>query len=157
MSVGGYSHSVSCYIQLYSVLLLCGGPPQLGAKLASDFFLLAIPCWKPKAKAGPIASQVHLYFSFGVSYHEPWMLGIVALGVQCICPISPTTSTAPYLINQREGGEARAYCSLLSPGFSVKRTVAKSTTKLTALPNHCQTLLPFLRLITPKTLQGKSS
>ena len=50
------------------------------------------------------------------------MLGIVALGgVQCICPVSPTTSTAPYLINQREGGEARAYCSLLSPGFSVKR------------------------------------
>lgn len=38
MSVGGDSHGVSCYIQLYSILLLCGGPPQVGAKLVSDYF-----------------------------------------------------------------------------------------------------------------------
>ena len=35
--------------------------------------------------------------------------------------------------------------------------VAKSTTKLTTLPNHCQTLLPSPRLIILKILRGISS
>ena len=51
MSVGGDSHSVSCYIQLYSVLLLCGGPPQLGAKLAPNFFFVSDTLLEAKAKS----------------------------------------------------------------------------------------------------------
>jgi len=62
------------------------------------------------------------------------MLGIVAFGcVRCICPLAPPENR----------GRARAYYSLLPPEFSAKLTVAKSTTNLTTLPNHCQTLLPI--------------
>ena len=54
------------------------------------------------------------------------------------------------------GAHVRAYCSLSTNEFSTEGLRAL-TTKLTTLPNRCQTLLPSPRLITLKILQGISS